>query len=250
MLSHLFFADDSLFFLKATQRNCSELMRIIDVFCTASGQLVNSNKSSLYCTPNMDEATVNDLCAILKVPATVNPGRYLGLPTIWGRSKKASLSFVKARLLDKIQSWKLCTLSMAGRETLIKSVAQAVPTFPMYCFKFPASLCKELDSMLANFWWGKNKEKSKIHWRSWDFLGQPKDCGGLGFRNLGDFNSALLAKQVWRLHSDPSSLCAQILKGIYYPYTDILCAGKGSRASWAWSSLLEGKALIVDGARW
>ncbi|KAL6226511.1 hypothetical protein ACLB2K_000473 [Fragaria x ananassa] len=35
-----------------------------------------------------------------------------------------------------------------------------------------------------------------------------------------------------------------------YPNSDILNAGKGSRASWAWSSLLDGKVLIVDGARW
>lgn len=41
-----------------------------------------------------------------------------------------------------------------------------------------------------------------------------------------------------------------MIKGIYYPNSDILNAGKGSRASWAWSSLLDGKALIVEGARW
>jgi hypothetical protein len=74
--------------------------------------------------------------------------------------------------------------------------------------------------------------------------------GGMGFRNLSDFNISLLAKQVWRLFSDPTSLCAQVLKGLYYPNCDILSAGKGSRASWAWSSLLEGKGLIVAGARW
>jgi hypothetical protein len=154
MLSHLFFADDSLFFLKATPENCTQIMKIIDVYCTASGQLVNSAKSSICYTPNMDIVAVNNLCAILGVPATINPGRNLGLPTIWGRSKKASLCFVKARLSDKIQNWKLCTLSMAGRETFIKSVAQVVPTFPMHCFKFPLTLCKELDAMMANFWWG------------------------------------------------------------------------------------------------
>ncbi|XP_004298062.1 PREDICTED: uncharacterized mitochondrial protein AtMg00310-like [Fragaria vesca subsp. vesca] len=139
---------------------------------------------------------------------------------------------------------------MAGRETLIKAVAQAIPTFPMHCFKFPVTLCNELDAMMANFWWGQKKEDHKIHWRSWDFLGLPKDRGGMGFRNIKEFNISLLAKQVWRLHSDPTSLCARILKGIYYPHTDILSVGKESRASWAWSSLLDGKGLIVDGARW
>ncbi|KAL6228202.1 hypothetical protein ACLB2K_002156 [Fragaria x ananassa] len=139
---------------------------------------------------------------------------------------------------------------MAGREILIKSVALAVPTFPMHCFKFPSTLCTEIDYVIANFWWGQKDSEFKIHWKSWAFLGQPKDCGGLGFRNLNDFNIALLAKQVWRLFSNPDSFCAKIIKGIYYPNCSILSAGKGSRASWAWSSLLEGKALIVKGSRW
>lgn len=103
-LSHLFFADDSLFFLTASTANCYEIMRIINVYCNASGQLVNHNKSTLYCTPNMSDARVHDICEILGVPATINPGRYLGLPTVWGRSKRASLSFIKAKLADKIQN--------------------------------------------------------------------------------------------------------------------------------------------------
>lgn len=36
-LSHLFFADDSLFFLKATLLNYWNLVNIFSVFCTASG---------------------------------------------------------------------------------------------------------------------------------------------------------------------------------------------------------------------
>lgn len=208
-------------------------MKIIDCYCQASGQLVNLDKSSLYCTPSTPDSLVMELCNILCVPVTMNPGRYLGLPTLWGRSKKASLSLIKDRLRDKIQSWKLGTLSMAGRETLIKSVALAVPTYPMQCFKFPVTLCKELDSLINNFRWGQKDEDFKVHWKSWAFLGQAKDCGGMGFRNLCEFNTALLAKQVWRLHSCPDDFWAQIMKGIYYPNGDILNAGKGFKASWA-----------------
>lgn len=233
ILTHLFFADDFLFFMKATHQNCEKLMKIIDCYCQASGQLVNLDKSSLYCTPSTPDSLVMELCNILCVPVTMNPGRYLGLPTLWGRSKKASLSLIKDRLRDKIQSWKLGTLSMAGRETLIKSVALAVPTYPMQCFKFPVTLCKELDSLINNFRWGQKDEDFKVHWKSWAFLGQAKDCGGMGFRNLCEFNTALLAKQVWRLHSCPDDFWAQIMKGIYYPNGDILNAGKGFKASWA-----------------
>ena len=42
-------------------------------------------------------------------------------------------------------------LSKAGKEVLIKAVAQAIPTYTMSCFKIPDSLCDDLTSMIKNF---------------------------------------------------------------------------------------------------
>ena len=44
-ISHLLFAYDSLFFCKAEQSQCEELVRIIDVYGNASGQQLNKSKS-------------------------------------------------------------------------------------------------------------------------------------------------------------------------------------------------------------
>lgn len=51
-LSHLFFADDSLLFLKVTEENCIAIERILTSYCQASGQVVNFEKSSIYFSPN------------------------------------------------------------------------------------------------------------------------------------------------------------------------------------------------------
>ncbi|KAM2676113.1 hypothetical protein EV1_002811 [Malus domestica] len=165
---------------------------------------------------------------------SLNPRKYLGLPTILGRSKTEALSYVKSRIQQKIQSWKINSLSQAGREVLIKAVVYAVPT--------------ELDALIANFWWGKKKDESRIHWKSWETICLPKTVGGLGFSSFSDFNKALLAKQFWRLIQEPESFWAKVLKGGYFPNVDALSATNGSRASWAWSSFLEGQAIIIQGA--
>ncbi|KAM0989122.1 hypothetical protein ACFX2A_013214 [Malus domestica] len=43
-------------------------------------------------------------------------------------------------------------------------------------------------------------------------MGYSKCEGAMGFRNLKEFNVALLAKQCWRLIHDPNSLWAQDMK--------------------------------------
>lgn len=56
---------------------------------------------------------------------------------------------------------------------------------------------------------------------------RPKQYGGMGFRNLYDFNRALLAKQVWRMIYDQSSLMTQVLKARYFKNDDIMTAQLG-----------------------
>ncbi|KAM1776455.1 hypothetical protein ACFX15_042380 [Malus domestica] len=120
----------------------------------------------------------------------------------------------------------------------------------MSVFKFPKAVCHDLDSLIAEFWWGSVGDHRKTHWVSKHTLGLSKKDEGLGFRNFGDFNDALLAKQCWRLIHNPDSLWAKVLKARYFPNCSFLDAKKGSRASWGWNSLLVGRDILLQGAHW
>lgn len=80
------------------------------------------------------------------------------------------------------------------RDVLIKVVAQAILAYPINLFKFPTTFCKELDAMIANFWWGQKEGERRIHWVSKKNLCRSKTDGRLGLKNFVDFNGALLAK--------------------------------------------------------
>ncbi|KAI5349016.1 hypothetical protein L3X38_001903 [Prunus dulcis] len=213
-LSHLLFADDTLIFLKATTQNCHNIYCLLQAFCAASGQQVSLTKSNVVFSSNTPSYVRASMCAILGMPDVTDAGKYLGLPTSWGRAKKEALVYVKDRILRKVHGWNQHCLSQAGREILIKSMALAVPAYPMNIFKFPTTLCKEIDSVLAGFWWGQNGDNRKLHWINWDTLGQPKHERGMGFRNLHEFNLALLAKQCWRILMEPQSLWVKVLKDL------------------------------------
>ena len=119
---------------------------------------------------------------------------YLGLPSLVGRSKRNTFAQLKQRVSNKLAGWKEKLLSSAGKEILIKAVAQAVPSYTMSCFKLPDTLCEELTEMVRQFWWGQVKEEKKLAWRSWEKMCPLKEKGGMGFRDLKKFNLALLAK--------------------------------------------------------
>ena len=87
---------------------------------------------------------------------------YLGLPTLVGRRKYHTFSFLKDRVWKKLQGWKGKILSRAGKEILIKAMAQSIPTYTMSVFQLPVKLCEELQAMCA-FWWGQVGNERKIH---------------------------------------------------------------------------------------
>lgn len=114
----------------------------------------------------------------------------------------------------------------------------------MSVFKLPNSWCEEINSMVDKFWWGANNEELKIHSKRWDTMTLAKEEGAFRFRELTSFNTSLLANSAARLISEPNVLWVQLLKCLYFPNSEFIHAAKGSRASWGWSNLLAGRAVL------
>lgn len=106
----------------------------------------------------------------------------MGLSSMMGRSKVASLIFLKDKVRSKIKNWDGRWFSQAGREILVKTVVQALPTYTMSIFLLPNKIIQELESMFSEFWWGASTSDDKhIHWKSWSRLCRHKSNGGMGF---------------------------------------------------------------------
>ncbi|CAN0919033.1 LINE-1 reverse transcriptase homolog [Linum grandiflorum] len=250
-ISHLLFADDSVFFFKGNVQEARAIKSILTDYAAASGQLVNYDKSGLLFSKKTDAAVKTAISRVLAVWTPFDTERYLGVPALVGRNRNHAFKFIQEKVWNRLQSWHSRKLSNGGKEVLIKAVIQALPAYSMNVFLLPDRLITELERMMNAFWWGSKKYTGRgISWRKWKKLTVQKEHGGLGFRDLRGFNLAMLGKQAWRLLSKPDSLVARLYKAKYFPTRDILMAELGPKPSFAWRSLWSSLELVRKGYRW
>lgn len=116
---------------------------------------LNRAKTSLFFSSNTDRSIQNEIKTRFGAQIIKQHEKYLGLPSLVGQNRRNTFNEVKENLAKKLSGWKEKLLSKAGKEVLIKAVAQAIPTYSTSCFKIFDSLCDELTSMIQKFWWGQ-----------------------------------------------------------------------------------------------
>ncbi|KAL9676306.1 hypothetical protein QQ045_004520 [Rhodiola kirilowii] len=249
IITHLMFADDCILFLKASRDVIPYVSSLLKSYEEISGQKVNLMKSEVVCSKNVQESVRNAIVDRMGMKIVDAHSSYLGLPIIFSNKKVDLFRIIEEKVLRKIGDWKHKLLSYAGREVLIKSILQAIPLYAMSCFKIPLSLCRRLARDLVNFWWNKSKGGG-IHWIKAEELYKENGEGGLGFKKIELMNLAMLAKQGWRLMTEPDLLVSKVFKAKYYSDTDLMNASTGARPSYAWRGMMEALEIIKFGAEW
>ncbi|GJT09379.1 RNA-directed DNA polymerase, eukaryota [Tanacetum coccineum] len=158
-LSHLFYADDAVFIGEWSRGNLTGIMHTLRCFSLLSGLSINLKKSQLL-------VIGENMSSIRAWDETVN------------------------KLKMSLSSWKLKTLSIGGRLTLLKS--------------------------------------KKIAWVSWSKVLASKSNGGLGVSSFYALNRGLLFKWIWRFLSRDQSLWAQVIHALHGSNTSTLSASYSS----------------------
>lgn len=243
-INHLLFADDIIFFTKATAECCESLASILKDYERASGQIINAAKSSIFFSSKTPQATRDWVKLVLGIDKEVGVGKYLGLPELFTRRKWDLFSSIVDKIKLRAVAWSTRRLSSAGKLTMLKSVLSGIPTYPMSCFQLPVGLCDQIQAALTRFWWDQNPDTWKMCWVSWESLAQHKEMGGLGLRDVKDFNTAMLAKNSWRILTSPHCLLACLLLGKYCHSSSLLSASCPKSASHGWRGVIAGTQLL------
>ncbi|GJW26037.1 RNA-directed DNA polymerase, eukaryota, reverse transcriptase zinc-binding domain protein [Tanacetum coccineum] len=175
-LAHMFYADDAMFMGKWSTKNIDTIIYVLKCFHRASGLSINLSKSKLLGVVVSEDRVVQAAnrigCGVLKAPFAY---------------------------LDLLSKWKMKTLSICGRLTLLKAVLGSMPIYHMSIFKVPMKVLQRMESIRSRFFSGVDLNSKKSIWVKWSKVLCSKEKGGLGVSSLYAFNRALMCKWVWRL---------------------------------------------------
>ncbi|CAJ2644440.1 unnamed protein product [Trifolium pratense] len=235
-VSHLQFADDTLLMGTKSWANVRALRAVLVLFETMSGLKVNFNKSMLVGV-NIPESWLCEAASTLCCKVGKIPFLYLGLQIRGDPRRLVFWDQILTRLKNRLSGWKSRFLSFGGRLVLLKSVLTSLPVYALSFFKAPSGIISSIESLFVKFFWGGCEESRKISWVSWKSVCLRKEYGGLGVRQLREFNIALLGKWCWRMLVDREGLWFRVLVARYGLEGGSLRAG-GQRGSVWWRELV------------
>lgn len=101
----------------------------------------------------------------------------------------------------------------------MKATLDSFPNYWFNMFLMPIGIWREIDKIRRSFFWGdevsEEAYKRKLHAINWETLCLKKQEGGLNIANLRFRNGSMLAKWVWRIHSERGKFWNSTMVALY-----------------------------------
>ncbi|GKD35771.1 RNA-directed DNA polymerase, eukaryota, partial [Tanacetum coccineum] len=110
---------------------------------------------------------VKDAAVNLGFLTMKTPFKYLGVMVGGICATSQAWEDTIGKLKARLSNWKLKTLSVGGRLTLLKSVLGSTPIYNLSIYKAPKSVLHSMESLRRNFFNGSQCNERKIAWIKW-----------------------------------------------------------------------------------
>ncbi|XP_049386038.1 uncharacterized protein LOC125850211 [Solanum stenotomum] len=213
-INHLSFADDVIIFTSGQRTSIQLIMKTLTTYEQVSNQLINRDKSHFMLPVDSPQGIAEMLNEEAGFTQKDSPINYLGCPLYIGGQRDIYYSHLVDKIAKRISGWQAKMLNFGGRLTIVKHVLHSIPIHTMAAISPPKTTLHYIKRLTADLFWGREKDKKKYHWASWENITFPYDEGGLGVRHLNDICNSLQYKQWWNFRST-NSLWGQFLKAKY-----------------------------------
>ena len=120
-------------YFRVNESETNVVKQLLQDYGIATGQIINYTKCSMSFSRNVHPALQDRLCNILEVSGTTHHGMYLGIPSFIGMNKRMVFYYLKDRVWKKLHNWNTKKPSGAGKEILLKTMAQELPHLCHVC---------------------------------------------------------------------------------------------------------------------
>ena len=93
-VNHLLFTDDSMLLFKARVNGVEQVSHFLKTYYMAYGQIINTNKSSIFFSKGCPQIVRDALKGHLQVPTESLRDKYLEMPTDVGQLKKGTFKYL------------------------------------------------------------------------------------------------------------------------------------------------------------
>ncbi|KAG5580340.1 hypothetical protein H5410_050967 [Solanum commersonii] len=211
--------------------------------------LINKDKSHFMVPSNTSHDIINNIQEVTGFSQKDSPLTYLGCPLYIGRQRIIYYSQLVEKVSKKICGWQARILSFGGKITLVNHALQSIPIHTMATVSPPSTTNKYIESIIADFFWGRDQDKRKYHWASLETMSLPYDEGGVGIRRLSDICTFLQYKLWWNFRAK-SSLWGQFLKSKYCQRDNPVAKKVDTSQSLVWRYMMKNKNKVEDHITW
>jgi len=248
-INHLGFADDIIIFTSGRKYSLKLIMHTLATYERTSRQLVNKAKSHFMLHSNAFRTTSDKVKKYTGFHQKEAPLIYLGCPLFVGRPRIIYFSELINKVVNRITGWQSKILSYGGKLTLIKHVLQSLPIHFLAATSTPSTVMKQIQGIMADFFWGWRKDKKKYHWSSWKNLSFPYDEEGIGVRLISDVCRAFQFKLWWTFRSK-QTLWGDFLRAKYCQRSNPISKKWDTGESQAWRLMMKNKHIVESHIQW
>ena len=238
-INHLFFADDVLLFSHGDRNSIMHLMNSLSKFGSLSGLNPSMSKSTCFLS-NCDPQLMSWFNAEFGIPMGLLPVKFLGVPLLSSKLSIKDCRPLFEKISARIESWTNHVLSIMGRTQLIKGVLSAITGFWTKHFMLPLCVLKKIQSCMANFLW-----KGSAHKISWSTACLPIAEGGLGFKDLIEWNKAQLIFQICRIITNHDSIWTCWVNKTVLKKKNFWAISIPADCSWVWRNILKLRKIAM-----